>query len=507
MDYVIQYRDFSVIETFIYLSNIFILKKMIYTNIPTFNYEDIVGINGVGIRQLTHPHFEEWFKYIVTAYEPPKPPRICLFVPCSAIKPYYNSPMHKVINRSISQYEDDIRKIVISNAGIIPYEFSNFYPFNSYDWNPKLETEEIKKIYIEITVNRLIAFFNKHSTKYICFISYFRPDAEDLIALKIASETTRTSIIHIDVNIKDYGNELSDTSDPDLVLTVDHNLDKLKNTIKNAIENKSLPNSSNSSSRGNNMPKRIHHQTEIKLDISSEDLIKDTTILISDTLNKVWPETYLADLDIDDYIELAVDIWTRYYIDSEKTKAAIDKIKKANPPEGLKTYLVFNLFDDEDNLIIDYSEMSTTPLFRTYLPTKDLWDTYVYNTIANKFESLEIIEPAYIQEMKEGMSLQDKMNLDEIILQAYGFHNILLGMTARKIRLYTAQPSDKIKRWNNKGVIPKGVYFTDSMARTEYYWDEGDIIVDYKLPEDKIVMTSEFGGAKEYVTIYDIPIN
>jgi hypothetical protein len=255
------------------------------------------------------------------------------------------------------------------------------------------------------------------------------------------------------------------------------------------------------------MPKRIHHQTEIKLDISSEDLIKDATTLISDTLNKVWSETYLADLDIDDYIELSADIWIRYYVDSDKTKAAIEKIKKANPPEGLKTYLVFNLFDDEDNLIIDYSEMSTTPLFRTYLLTKDLWDTYVYNTITNKFESLEIIEPAYVQEIKEGMSLQEKTNLDEIILQAYGFHNMLLGITARKIRLYTAQPPDKIKRWNNKGIIPKGVYFTDSMARTEYYWQDGDIIVDYKLPEDKIVMTSTFGGAKEYVTIYDILIN
>jgi hypothetical protein len=99
------------------------------------------------------------------------------------------------------------------------------------------------------------------------------------------------------------------------------------------------------------------------------------------------------------------------------------------------------------------------------------------------------------------------MDLDEIILQAYAFHNILLGVTARKIRLYTAQHPDKIKRWNNKGVVPKGIYFTDSIARTEYYWQEGDIIVDYKLPENDIVATSEFGDAKEYVTICDIPIN
>jgi hypothetical protein len=248
----------------------------------------------------------------------------------------------------------------------------------------------------------------------------------------------------------------------------------------------------------------IHLQTEIKLDINSSDLIKDASALIIDILTKVWSETYLADLDVDDYIELVIDIWTRYYINSDKTKDAISKIKAANPPPNIKTYLVFNLFDDKDNLIIDYSEISTTPLFKSYLSTNDLWDTYAY--VDNKFKSLEIIEPAYIEEIKQGMTIQQKMNLDETILQAYGFHNRLLGMTPRRIRLYTVQPPKKIDKWNRTRTIPKGSYFTDSIARTEHYWHEGDIIVDYKLPEDKIVETSEPGGAKEYVTIEDINI-
>lgn len=491
---------------------------------PLFDDKDYIGINGVGINQMEHPHFQEWFKFIVSDYKPPKG-KIGLFIPCSAIKPYFNSPIHKVINRSITKYEDYIHKIVISNAGIIPYEFSGYYPFNSYDWNPWHETEEIKKRYITLTVERLISFFNKHSTEYIGFISYFRPDAEELIALKIASETTKIDIIHIDVNIKDCDNKLSDTSDLDLVLTIGHNLDRLKHTIEKTIEettketaeeitektvkNDTLPYIRSNiqhiiPDRGNNMPKRIHIQTEIKLDIDSSDLTKDALILISDMLQKEWPNTYLSDLDVNDYIEIVTDLWTRHYINSDKTKEAINKIKSANPPSSIKTYLVFNLFDDEDNLIIDYSEMSTEPFFRSYLSTGDLWDTYAY--VNSKFKSLEIIEPAYIEEIKQGMSMQQKMSLDDTILQAYGFHNRLLGATPRRIRLYTSQPPDKIDRWNRKGMIPKGSYFTDSMARTEYYWQEGDIIVDYRLPEDKIVATSEFGDAKEYVTIEDIPI-
>lgn len=262
--------------------------------------------------------------------------------------------------------------------------------------------------------------------------------------------------------------------------------------------------------RGNNMVpimetrRRTHLQTEIKLDINSSDLSKDAYDLISDNLTKVWSETYLSDLDVSDYIELVTDLWITHYINSEKTKEAMNKIKMANPPVSIKTYLVFNLFEDEDNLIIDYSEMSTEPFFRSYLQTNDLWDTYVY--VNGKFKSLEIIEPAYIEEIKQGMTIHQKMILEDTILQAYTFHNKLLEVTARKIRLYTAQQQSKINKWNNKGIIPKGTYFTDNLARTEYYWEDGDIIVDYRLPEDKIIVTSEFGGAKEYVTIEDISI-
>ncbi len=248
---------------------------------------------------------------------------------------------------------------------------------------------------------------------------------------------------------------------------------------------------------------RIHYQTEIRVDIN-KDIIKETKSLITDTLEKVWLDTYLADLDIKEYIDAAVDIWTKYYVDSRDTRDSINKIKSANPPPGLRTYIVFNLFDDSDTLIIDYLEISKTPLFRSYLPTGDLWNTYIYDQ--GKFVSLEIIEPAYVEEMKEGMTQQQIMDLDETILQSYGFHNRLLGITAKKIRLYTTQPQGRIEEWNNRGIIPKGMYFTDNIARTEYYWEEGDIIVDYRIPEDKIVETSEFGGAKEYVTIEDVII-
>ena len=254
------------------------------------------------------------------------------------------------------------------------------------------------------------------------------------------------------------------------------------------------------------MSTKIHYKTNIKLDIFSEDLTKNSQKIIADTLEKVWPETYFSDLDVKDYIDTVTDIWTRYYINSDTTKEAISKIKNANPPKDMKICLEFNLFNDDDDLLIDYSEIRTEPLFKASLPTKDLWDTYSYNSKTQKFESLEIIEPSYVNEIKSSMSEKEKMNLDELILQSYGFHNRLLGILSKKILLYTAQHPDIISDWNKKGIIPKGIYFTDKMSRSEYYWEEGDIIVDYHLPENDLVMTSDFGGAKEYVTISDIKI-
>lgn len=249
--------------------------------------------------------------------------------------------------------------------------------------------------------------------------------------------------------------------------------------------------------------RRIHYKTEMKLDIYS-DMPKEAQTLIANTLEKIWSETYIADLDVEDYVDIIIDLWMRYYIQLNKTKEAIDKIKRANPPKDLKVYLVFNLFDDDDNLIIDYSEINVAPLFRAYIPTRDLWDTYTYSK--NMFESLEIIEPAYIEEIKHAMTEKEKMDLDDIILKAYGFHNRLLGIMTKKILLYTAQPPKVVDDWNKKGIIPKGIYFTSHMSRAEYYWNKGDIIIDYRLPEDKLTMTSEFGGIKEYVTIDNVTI-
>jgi len=194
-------------------------------NYPRFRTKDIFGINGVGEKQLIHPHFIKWHKWIINEYIPPSK-RILVFIPCAAIKPYYNSPIHKEFNKIIDKFPT--HKVVITNAGVIPYEFAGCYPFNSYDWNPVYETKNLKKKYIELTKRRISNYLNAHSQKYIGFVAYLNPISESLKALEKV-HINRENNIHI---VKIDKIKLLPTSDFDLVLIYKKNLERLKKTLE-----------------------------------------------------------------------------------------------------------------------------------------------------------------------------------------------------------------------------------------------------------------------------------
>ena len=194
---------------------------------PKILEKDFIGLNGVGKDQLNHPHFEIWQKYFIENYKIKEAIKIILFLPCAAIKPYYNSPIHRVFNDVIEKYKN-IQKFVISIAGIIPYEFCDRYPFDSYDWNPLFETEAIKEDYIDITSNRIKNFFeSKKVDSKMNFIAYLRNDSESLKSLDIAFNKLK---LKFEV-IKIFG-ELHETADTDLLLILKDNLIKLEEKLK-----------------------------------------------------------------------------------------------------------------------------------------------------------------------------------------------------------------------------------------------------------------------------------
>lgn len=245
------------------------------------------------------------------------------------------------------------------------------------------------------------------------------------------------------------------------------------------------------------------------------DYLEDAPSLLSTTLHEWWNTSYLSDLNPDENIPFVTEQWMTKHINTNTTKEAIQKIRDANPPNEITFKLVIELLTD--NFLKLEDEINDVPMFRPFITTLDIheereWyarpppekhefslDTYIYNPTTKHFESLEIIDQETL--IDEGLS-------QEIINNFYSFHQRLLEATSKKIKLWTAQPEERINQWNKQGFIPKNSYLTDSPQRAEYYFnpEENDIIVYYKVPENQLIMTSDAFGAKEYVTLNDVII-
>jgi hypothetical protein len=130
---------------------------------------------GVGEEYLTHPHFEVWQDYLLRWYERPKEKDTIIFLPCSHKKPYSESETHRGIIAKLEEagLRGRVHEVMLSNAGVIPREFENMYPFNAYDWDESLETEEIKARYIQVTARRIKKYLSAQKYgRILCFLKY-----------------------------------------------------------------------------------------------------------------------------------------------------------------------------------------------------------------------------------------------------------------------------------------------------------------------------------------------
>lgn len=153
-----------------------------FSFVPRFPRAKQAPIKGSSEKELLHQHFEVWQDYVCRFYEAPKEKKTVLFLPCTFTKPYYNSKLHREILKVVGNRKN-IHLVVISSPGVIPYEFANKYPFNSYDWPEWEETPEIKKKYVEVTEKRLENYLRLHKyEKYFCFLK----PSETFIALEQA---------------------------------------------------------------------------------------------------------------------------------------------------------------------------------------------------------------------------------------------------------------------------------------------------------------------------------
>jgi hypothetical protein len=154
--------------------------------VPSFSDEMKDDLKGVGEWHLTHPHFEVWQDYLLRWYSPPEG-RVLLFLPCANRKPYSLSRTHQgIIGALGGAGRKGFHEVMLSNAGVIPREFEDKYPFESYDWDESLETPEIKERYIEVTAERIRNYLSAHRARYTSIACFLKYDSESYKALEKA---------------------------------------------------------------------------------------------------------------------------------------------------------------------------------------------------------------------------------------------------------------------------------------------------------------------------------
>lgn len=146
-------------------------------------------LRGVGLYYLRHPAFEEAHRRILEEYRPPKRYRLGLILPCSYGKPYSQSYIHYFIIKTLREtgYYNEIHQIIVTNAGVVPRELEEHYPFSAYDWNPAYETPEIKEEYVKVLARRLEAYLSRHGHHYEKLAAYLRHDSDSIKAVGIVA--------------------------------------------------------------------------------------------------------------------------------------------------------------------------------------------------------------------------------------------------------------------------------------------------------------------------------
>ncbi len=146
-------------------------------------------IRGVGLDYLLHPAFVEGFSRILAEYRPPRG-RLLLFLPCSYGKPYSQSFIHYAMRRALWEAGllDKVHEVMLTNAGVVPRELDEHWPYAAYDWNPAYETPEVKRCYRAVLRDRIIAYLEAFRGYYRGVAAYLRWDSDSWAALRDAAE-------------------------------------------------------------------------------------------------------------------------------------------------------------------------------------------------------------------------------------------------------------------------------------------------------------------------------
>jgi predicted RNA-binding protein len=158
---------------------------------------DFNDITGVGLNELASlENLEDLDPKLLETYIPKRVYKVGLFIPHTYGKPYSQSYIHYLIRQSIAEYilTMQVHEIILTNAGVVPRELEEYWPYVAYDWNSGYETKEIKECYRQVLKERIKDYITHFGKYYVRFAAYLRWNSDSWAALKSAAEELNMEI-------------------------------------------------------------------------------------------------------------------------------------------------------------------------------------------------------------------------------------------------------------------------------------------------------------------------
>lgn len=127
---------------------------------------------------MVHPHINEFNDIILKTWKPKH--KLCILIRCSNSKPYAENPVFKRIKKVFGDFAEIC---CYTSCGVIPLEYSYYYPIRYEDFPPDAHYYAMNNVYKHISTSRLLKFQKKFKFEAI-IPCYSDPEAEPIDIFK-----------------------------------------------------------------------------------------------------------------------------------------------------------------------------------------------------------------------------------------------------------------------------------------------------------------------------------
>ncbi|MDP7983078.1 MAG: DUF5591 domain-containing protein [Conexivisphaerales archaeon] len=140
-----------------------------------------------GVDPFKHPAVVAWHRYLFERWR--SSARVALLLPCTAKKPYGNSPTHKI---AYAIAGPRVQVYSVSEPMLlVPRELEECYPFDGYDYPPELMTKEEREEFIGLLARALSSVSRYHGYMVAVLPSHHR---------RILEEASRRASVQVEIH-------------------------------------------------------------------------------------------------------------------------------------------------------------------------------------------------------------------------------------------------------------------------------------------------------------------